>query len=129
MLSKIEITIDFNGHEDQPLLFKYSKTNGESFSNFTELFVLSLLTICITVYFIPPSEYSNLNITIFVIYSTNFLFENRKITNAVNFYNIDIAISRKFSVSKKTSNRSWTGICFNVYFELYSQPYLVTIKL
>ena len=26
MLSKIEITIDFNGHGDQTLLFKYSKT-------------------------------------------------------------------------------------------------------
>ena len=26
MLSKMEITIDFNGHREQTLLFKYSKT-------------------------------------------------------------------------------------------------------
>ena len=45
--------------------FYYSNTqkqNAESFSNFTELFVLSLLKICITVYFILPSEYSNLKL-------------------------------------------------------------------
>ena len=36
------------------------KQNGESFANFTGLFLLSLLKICIIVYFIPPSQYSNL---------------------------------------------------------------------
>ena len=35
------------------------KQNGESFLNFTPLFLLSLSKICITAYFIPPSEYSN----------------------------------------------------------------------
>ena len=58
MLSKIEITIDFDGPRSQTLSFKYS---NESFSNFTELFLLSLSTICTIIDFIRSSEYNNLN--------------------------------------------------------------------
>ena len=60
MLSKIEITIDLNGPETKLYHSKTQKQNGESFPNFTELFLLSLSTICTIIYFIWSSEYSNL---------------------------------------------------------------------
>ena len=64
MLSKIEITIDFNGPKAKLYHSNTQKQNGESFSNFTELFLLSLSTICTIIYFIPSSGYSNLKYTI-----------------------------------------------------------------
>ena len=60
MLSKIEITIDFNGPEAKVYHSNTQKQNGESFSNFTELFLLSLSTICTIIYFIRSSGYSHL---------------------------------------------------------------------
>ena len=62
MLSKIEITIDFNGPEAKLYNSNTQKQNGESFSNFTKLFLLSLSTICIIIYFIQSSGYSNLKL-------------------------------------------------------------------
>ena len=37
------------------------KNNGESFSNCTDLFILSMLIICTTIYFMQSSKHSNLN--------------------------------------------------------------------
>ena len=56
MLSKIEITIDFNGPEAKLYHCNTQKQNGESFSNFTELFLSSLSTICTIIYFIQSSS-------------------------------------------------------------------------
>ena len=39
MLSKVEITIDYNGPAGQTLSFKYLKTEWWIFSKFTKLFV------------------------------------------------------------------------------------------
>ena len=61
MLSKIEITTDFNGPEAKLYHSNTQKQNGESFSNFTGLFLLSLSTICTIIYFIRSSGYRNLN--------------------------------------------------------------------
>ena len=60
MLSKMEITIDFNGLEEKIYHSNTQKQNGEFFSDFTELFLLSLSTICTIIYFIQSSEYNNL---------------------------------------------------------------------
>ena len=60
MLSKIEITIDCNRPEAKLYHSNTQKNNVESFSNFTELFLLSLSTIYTIIYFIRSSEYSNL---------------------------------------------------------------------
>ena len=43
MLSKIEITINFNGPEAKLYHSNTQKQNSESFSNFAELFLSSLL--------------------------------------------------------------------------------------
>ena len=56
MLSKIEITIDFNGPEAKLYHWNTQKQNGESFSNFTELFLSSLSTIWTIIYFIRSSS-------------------------------------------------------------------------
>ena len=61
-MSKVENTINFNGPGYQTLsLKKTQKQNGESFSNFTRLFLSPLLTFCTRNYFIWSSEYSNFN--------------------------------------------------------------------
>ena len=62
MLSKIEITIDLNRPEAKLYHSNTQKQNGESFSNFTGLFLLLLSTICTIVYFIRSSEYCNLKV-------------------------------------------------------------------
>ena len=40
MLSQIDITIDFNGHGDQTLLFKYSKVSTATLSEFIMVLVV-----------------------------------------------------------------------------------------
>ena len=59
-MSKIEIAIDVNGLEAYFCHWITQKQNGESFSNFTELFLLSLLTTWTIIYFIRSCVYSNL---------------------------------------------------------------------
>ena len=63
MLSKIDITIDFNGPEAKLYHSNTQKQNGESFSKLAELFLLSLSMIYTIIYFIRSSGYSNLNIS------------------------------------------------------------------
>ena len=59
-MSKIEIAIDVNGLEAKLCHWNTQKQNGESFSNFTKLFLLSLSTIWAIIYFIRSCVYSNL---------------------------------------------------------------------
>ena len=44
------------------------KQNGESFSNFTKLFLWSLLTTCTVIYFIRSCRYSNLNVKLIQVW-------------------------------------------------------------
>ena len=55
------------------------KRNSESFSNFTQLFLLLLSKICIIAYFILPSEYSNLKPNYVKIISTDIDSDNELI--------------------------------------------------
>ena len=71
MLSKIEITIDFNGPEAKLYHSNTQKQNSEYFSNFTELFLSSLSTICTIMYFIRSSGYSNLKMSSLTLSSQN----------------------------------------------------------
>ena len=64
MLSEIEITTDFNGPEAKLYHSNTQKQNGEFFSNFTELFLLLLSTICTIIDFIGSSWYSNLKYSV-----------------------------------------------------------------
>ena len=82
MLSKIDI-IDFNGPEAKLYHSNTQKQNtqiqnGESFSNFTELFLLSLSTVCTIIYFIRSSGYSNLKAWYFPF----------KIANCLNIFSV-----------------------------------------
>ena len=51
---------NFNGLEAKLYYSNTQKQNGEFFSNFTNLFLLLLSTICPIIYFIWSSDYSNL---------------------------------------------------------------------